>query len=117
MQDTTNVAYPYSRIVQWAAGPVSAAVGLGFGWLAVRCHVVIPPSVHNQVVLGASGAALSAVGAGVTYLAHHKWFSNLAHWFFANQDTTVVDGVPPLDEEPDDVEGALPAPAAPTPSS
>lgn len=92
----SNTGYPYNRIVQWLAGPVSSGVGLFFSWLAVHQHVILPASVKNQIVVGAMSGVTFVVGAGVTYLAHHKWFTNLSHYFFAQEaadtDTTSADG-------------------------
>lgn len=110
-------SFPYNRIVQWAAGPVSAGVGLIVAWLAVRMNFVLPPGVHDAVIQGAVAAVLGGIGMIVTYLAHHKWFSNLADWYFTQQDagggTVVNNAVPlPVDDEPADVAGADDAPTA-----
>jgi len=87
----SNTGFPYNRIVQWLAGPVSSGVGLLFSWLAVHEHVVLPQSVHNSVITGVMAAVTFAVSTIATYLAHHKWFSNLAHWFFSQENTEPTD--------------------------
>jgi hypothetical protein len=92
---SNQVGYPYNRIVQWLAGPVSSGVGLLFSWLAVHEHVVLPASVKNNVIIGVMGAVTFGVSTIATYLAHHKWFTNLAHWFFS-QENVPTDPEPPV---------------------
>lgn len=98
---------PYERIIQWFAGPIAALAG----WLATK--LVEHTSFLGQVGLGKNAIAHAIVVVGtfattaaVTYLAHQKWMSNLAHWWdqevgipfpIALEDTDTV-----IDEPPDE---------------
>lgn len=117
-QPQKSPKFPYNRIVQWLSGPVSVGVGMLFARISVHSHWVVPTSVKNQIVLGVASTVLAAVGAGVTYLAHHKWFTNLANFFYAQAEANAVQSTftPPADEEPLDVpvEPVTPAPVTGT---
>lgn len=62
---------PYERVVQWAAGPVSAGIGL------------LSTAVMHQTVSKstATDVATFVLSSGATYLAHHKWLDNAAKWW------------------------------------
>lgn len=72
----------YTRIIQWAAGPISALAGLAATFVVNQFHIFATLGINKNAI----GAAIYNVGvfavtAGVTYAAHHKWLSNLTHWW------------------------------------
>lgn len=76
---------PYERIVQWAAGPVSVCAGVAATKLTE--HLTFLGQVglsHNAIAHAIVAAMTFAIGAGVTYAAHHKWLENLAKWWVAS---------------------------------
>lgn len=97
--------FPYNRIVQWTAGPVS----VGAGWLAeqLSTHVDLgavgtnKAAVATEIVKGAT----FAIGAAVTYAAHHKWLDNAAKWVESTQaeaiDLTSSGGATPKPDAAD----------------
>lgn len=73
---------PYERIVQWAAGPIAILAG----WAATQItqHVGLLGGFglgHDQIAHAIVTSVTFAVGAGVTYAAHHKWLTNLARYW------------------------------------
>lgn len=71
---------PYERIIQWAAGPVSALSGLAATFVINQFHV-FGPAYKNVVATVIYNVGVFAVTAGVTYAAHHRWLTNLTHWW------------------------------------
>jgi hypothetical protein len=65
----------YQRLTQWLAGPVAIIAGLLAKLLAGN-----GPS-HKPVMDSIYQLGVFAVGALVTYMAHHKWLTNLAKWW------------------------------------
>lgn len=70
----------YQRIVQWAAGPLSALIGLG---ATAIVHTTIS---KNSALLVATFALTAAVNA----LAHWKWVDNLAKWWQHTENPSVT---------------------------
>ncbi len=119
----------YERIVQWAAGPIAIVSG----WLATQItnhlnllgslgfsastithaqhltgqHLAQVTSVQtvgqNPIAHAIFNAVTFAVGALVTYAAHHKWLSNVPAWWVASGLTAPADpyAVADLAPEPD----------------
>jgi hypothetical protein len=86
----------YERVVQWTAGPVSIIAG----WLATQ--ITTHFGVFGGLGLGKSAVAHAivvgttfAVGAGVTYAAHHKWMSNLTMWWNRPQTQAIAGSLVP----------------------
>lgn len=112
---------PYERIIQWVAGPASAASG----WVAtvVVNHAQfagslgltqqgISKALFNGIVFG--------VSAVVTYAGHHKWLSNAAKWWESQgaqiQALDVEDATTALPDKPESAVTPDAAPTEPTPA-
>lgn len=73
---------PYERIVQWAAGPTAIVAGYLATQLELHVGLINELGLSSDSLAKAITASVTfAVGAGVTYAAHHKWLTNLAHWW------------------------------------
>jgi hypothetical protein len=70
--------FPYERIVQWLAGPIAIVAGVIATLLAKWFG---PKFGSDETAKAIVDGITFAVGAGVTYLAHSKWMSNLAAWW------------------------------------
>jgi hypothetical protein len=93
--------FPYERIVQWTAGPISIVAGyLG---TQLTTHIGIFGSLgisKDQTARAIVTVGTFGVGALVTYAAHHKWLGNLPKWWdtIGSEALTLAEGA---DASPD----------------
>lgn len=100
MSSTTS-KFPYERIVALAAGPISIIAG----YLATQLttHIGLFGNLgitHDQTARAIVTGVTFAVGALVTYGAHHKWLSNLPAWWgtFGSEALSLAEGADALPE-------------------
>ena len=87
---------PYERIVQWAAGPIAIVAGAIAVWLDNHFGLLGKAGLGQDETAKAIFDSLTfAVGAGVTYLSHSKWMTNLAAWWQTAKDLPNDYGQPP----------------------
>lgn len=82
--------FPYERIIQWSAGPISTVSGYLATLLVTKVHFL--GNLHlDKANTGAEIAKglTFAVATGVTYAAHHKWLDNLAKWWGTSPEVIV----------------------------
>lgn len=80
---------PYERIVEWAAGPIAIIAGSVAVWLDNHFSLLGKAGLgHDQTAKAIIDGLTFAVGAGLTYLGHSKWLSNLAQWWTNAQTVT-----------------------------
>jgi hypothetical protein len=70
------------------SGPISVLCGLGAA--AISRYVVVPGIGKNAMATALVEVVTFGVGAGVTALLHHKWFTNLAkYWETFQKDPSI----------------------------
>ena len=80
--DKQRTPIPYDRIVQWLAGPIAIIAGA----VATLLAKWFGPKFGSDETAKAIVDGLTFItGAGVTYLAHSKWMTNLAKWWTSQQ--------------------------------
>lgn len=85
---------PYERIVQWLAGPAAIIAGAIAVWLDNHFGLLGKAGLgKDQTAKAIFDGITFVVGAGLTYLSHAKWMSNLVAWWqtqATNQEGSIV---------------------------